>query len=218
MGGEWEGSGIVEEPGASRTPAEGCGGSGGRECDVGVLPLPRFLFPRVLLVQDLSCDPSSVPAIQSTQSCSWKFVGVWEQLGGYRLWRCAEALPVRPGGSGAAALVQRGPWNLPLLPSEISCSKNQVVGRRRGACWEPPLLPKGCKSCSSGCWPQAGAACIWGAQATLTHLPRAPGASPQLPTGSWGLVFPAWLWHAGPFPGTGTMGRGWILLPPAFCP
>lgn len=83
------------------------------------------------------------------------------------------------------------------------------------------LLPEGCKPCWSGCWPQAGAACIWGAQATFTRLPRAPGASPQLPTGSWpvdvgGLVFSAWLWHVGPFPGTGTMGRGWILLPPTF--
>lgn len=57
MGSEREGSGMVGEPGAPRTPAEGLGGSGGGECDVGVLPPPRLLFPGDLLDQDVSCHP-----------------------------------------------------------------------------------------------------------------------------------------------------------------
>lgn len=70
------------------------------------------------------------------------------QLGGHHSWCCAETLPVRHwlcghGGSGAAALVQREPWNLLLFPSEVSCSESQMVGRRQwGTLRAPHCSPR----------------------------------------------------------------------------
>lgn len=89
------------------------------------------------------------------------------------------------------ALVQRGPWNLPLLPSEISCSKSQVVGRRRG-CAESLIAPRGLQAMLV--WVLAtGRSCLHLGSPGYIHTPSksswsfSPASHWLLASGCWGF-------------------------------